>query len=362
MKKLICFIIIVIGTALPALSWSCTGITLNTINNEFVSARTVEFDNDSEAQLIVVPRHYSYQGNTSEHKQNGISWKTKYAYEGFNFYHQNYVLDGVNEKGLYAGLFLFLKTEYQKLTTQNRNRSLACWQLVSYILSNYSDIQDVKSNLPNVVVLPVKFREFDPFPPFHFKVTDKSGKSIVIEYIKGKLHIFDDLYGVITNAPRFDWQTTNLSNYPNLSNNSQLKIKLPHRTISTFGAGYGLQGLPGDYSSPSRFVRAVFFTQYAKQEKNVNDTVMNAFHILNAFDIPYGTVKEPHIVGQKGYEYTVLTDVVDQKNLSFYFKTYDNQDIKMLSLKDEDLNANQIKVINLEGKTSVHKLSTEGVT
>ncbi len=357
MKKLISFFVTVLSLMYCAHSWSCTGITLNTLNHAYITGRTLEFYNNLDTQLIVVPREMSFQGYTSEDKRNGITWKVKYAYAGFNFYHQKYVFEGVNEKGMYAGDYLFLTAKYKKYSPAERESSLASWQLVSYILSNFSDVGEVKKHLPDLTVLAIEYKRPRIFFPLHTKVTDKSGKSIVIEYIDGKLKIYDDPLGIITNAPSFDWQITNLTNYPNLTNSSIVKVKMSDQTLDTFGVGYGLKGLPGDYSSPSRFIRAAFFTRYAKKIKSPVQTVSYAFHILNAFDIPYGTVKEPAFIGADKYAYTSLTDVIDLQNLNIYFKTYKNQNIKMLNLNSEDLTAGKIQVINLAGKTQIENIS-----
>ena len=51
----------------------------------------------------------------------------------------------------------------------------------------------------------------------HFFIQDKTGKSIAVEPIRGKLKVTDAPLGVMTNAPTYDWHMTNLDNYINLS-------------------------------------------------------------------------------------------------------------------------------------------------
>src|SRR5208282_2216741 len=101
----------------------------------------------------------------------------------------------------------------------------------------------------------------------HYVVYDASGKSIVVEYTGGKLHVYDDPLGVITNSPAFDWQMTNLSNYVNFSMTNVPPVKLGPVTLEPFGQGSGMLGLPGDFTPPSRFVRAVAFSQSVFQAK-----------------------------------------------------------------------------------------------
>jgi choloylglycine hydrolase len=65
---------------------------------------------------------------------------------------------------------------------------------------------------------------------------------------------------VITNSPAFDWQMTNLHNYVNFSMTNVPPVKLGSVTLEPFGQGSGMLGIPGDFTPPSRFVRAVAFS------------------------------------------------------------------------------------------------------
>jgi choloylglycine hydrolase len=124
----------------------------------------------------------------------------------------------------------------------------------------------------------------------HFFIQDRSGKSIVVEPIDGTLKVHDAPLGVMTNAPTYDWHMTNLVVYINLSVKDVDTAKVGDVTLSAFGSGAGLLGLPGDFTPPSRFVRAVAFSQSAAPKATADDAVLSAFHILNQFDIPEGAV------------------------------------------------------------------------
>jgi choloylglycine hydrolase len=68
---------------------------------------------------------------------------------------------------------------------------------------------------------------------------------------------------------------------------------------------------------------------------------MQVFHILNSFDIPVGAART--VVEDKIHsDYTMLTTVRDSKNMRYYYKTYDDQNIKMVDLNAFDLNAKKI--------------------
>jgi choloylglycine hydrolase len=162
----------------------------------------------------------------------------------------------------------------------------------------------------------------------HFFLQDKSGKSLVVEPVDGTLKVHDAPLGVMTNAPTYDWHMTNLAAYINLSVKDIDFAKVGPVTLSAFGSGAGMLGLPGDFTPPSRFVRAVAFSQSAAPNATADDAVLSAFHILNQFDIPEGSV-----VNSPVDEITEWTSVADLKNLRWYFRTHSDQSIRMVDLK-----------------------------
>ena len=56
-----------------------------------------------------------------------------------------------------------------------------------------------------------------PLLQLHYAVHDAQGRSAVIEYVGGHLHIYDNPLGVVTNSPSFDWHQTNLRNFIHLA-------------------------------------------------------------------------------------------------------------------------------------------------
>ncbi|WP_176085636.1 choloylglycine hydrolase family protein [Martelella sp. HB161492] len=339
---------------------ACTGITLTAEDGAVVRARTMEFNVDLHASVIVVPHGLKRVGETPDGK-TGLSWNVKYASVGANPMGLPYLVDGVNEKGLSMGLFYFAQSaEYQPYDAADAGKTLASWQLGSYILDNFATVDEVKAALGNIVVAPVIFKQFNMVLPVHFVVTDASGKTIVIEYVGGKLQVSDDPIGVITNNPPFDWHMTNLQNYVNLGLDNVPPQKLGPVTINGLGQGTGLLGMPGDFTSPSRFVRAAIFSHGVEPSKTGDDAIFEAFHILNNFDIPRGVArdaeKDEH--GNLVADYTQWTSAVDTVNKRFYFRTYDNSDIRFVDLAKQDLDATSVKTWQMDGYEVAHELGT----
>ncbi len=208
------------------------------------------------------------------------------------------------------------------------------------------------------MLVPVIVEAIEQVAPVHFVVHDRSGKSAVIEPLNKSLKIYDNPLGVVTNSPTFDWHMTNLRNYVNLTATNVPPINLGGVTLAQFGQGSGLRGLPGDFTPPSRFVRAVAFSQSAIPSATAAQAVLQAFHILNNFDIPYGAVREAEN-GQTHAEATTWTSASDLKNLHWYFRTYDDQSIRSVDLAKALAAAHgQIRFIKMDRPQPVSDVST----
>ena len=337
---------------------ACTGILLTAEDGSVIHARTLEFAVDVNSEIIVIPRGYKRTGSTPDGKK-GLQWKAKYASVGANGVDLPFIFDGVNEKGLAVGLFYHPGTaKYMPYKSSDAAKTLAPWEFGSWILENFATVDEVKANVGKVVVPAVIFKAWGFSPPVHFIVTDVSGKSIVIEFLKGKLVVFDDPLGAITNSPSFDWHMTNLRNYINVSLKPVKALKLKNLTLESFGIGAGLHGIPGDFTPPSRFIRAVLFSQAAFTQKTGYDAVIEAFHILNNFDIPRGSAREEHKDehGNIMADYTVWTSAINLKTKKFYFRTYDNSQIRMIDLNKMNLNAKKIVKLPMAGKEKIKEL------
>ena len=330
-------------------TFACTGIQLKAKDGSIISGRTLEFALPLKLNTIFVPRGYEFKTKLDKNK-SGLNYTTKYAYIGATAFNDTSATDGLNEKGLSVGTFYFPGyAVYKNLNdVSDTTHLLSPTQFCNWIISQFASVDEVKKALTTVAIANVIPTGWEFVPPFHYIVYDKTGNSIVIEPLKSGLKVYDNPIGVITNSPTFDWHLTNLKNYINLSAISVESKNINNHILSAFGQGSGMLGLPGDFTPPSRFIRATVFSQLSVPAPSVNKTIEQAFHILNQFDIPAGTVKS--IQHDKTfYDYTVLTAVRDPQNLIFYYKTYDNSTIKKISLHDFNWDSKDIVTAPIEG-------------
>lgn len=335
MKKNIIAIMAVAATALAAaqLSFACTGITLRTSKGNTVTARTIEWAaSDMNSLYVVVPRGYTSQSMTPD-GATGMRFKTKYGYVGLAVEQSDFVTEGLNEKGLSAGLFYFPEYgKYEPYSKENASRSIADMQLVSYILGTCATVDEVKEAVSGIKIHPIDPRA----STIHWRFTEESGRQIVLEIIDQKCIFYENELGVLTNSPSLDWHLTNLNNYINLNSGKISERQLGRLDMKAIGGGTGLLGLPGDFTPPSRFIRAAFFQCSAPVKENTDDTVIQAFHILNNFDIPVGSQyapgeQQPEI--PSATQYTAASDLIGRK---IYWRTMHNSNIRCIDLSAID--------------------------
>jgi choloylglycine hydrolase len=344
-------IIIAASSDTPA----CTGITIKPKDGSIIFARTLEFGMDLKSNIIIVPRGKAFVG-TAPGDKPGLHWKTKYAMAGVNAFDLPVIVDGLNEKGLHVGLFYFPGfAKYQELNG-DYSKVLAPWELGGFLLGTCADAKEAVAAAKSVYVGAAVQKDMGMVPPVHFVVTDAGGTSVVLEYVGGELKVHANPFGVMSNAPTFDWHMTNLSNYVTMSDRNIGKFDLAGHEIKSLGQGSGMLGLPGDFTPPSRFVRAIAFSKSALPAEGAKDGVLQAFHILNQFDIPKGSARAED-KGKEISEYTLWTSAADLKNLRYYFRTFDNSRIRMVDLKAADMDASEIRTILMSGEEQIEDVS-----
>lgn len=323
---------------------ACTGLQHTSQDGAFINGRTIEFGPKIPLTGLFVPRGYKFIGSLPDNKP-GMTYVSKYAVIGGNVYARPAVIDGMNEKGLSAAAFYFPGyAKYNQVNNSNAKRALAPTEFVNWLLTQFADIKEVKAGLSRILIAPTAQPEWHGVPPFHYIVYDKSGKSLVIEPTEGKLVVFDNPIGVITNSPTFDWHLTNLSNFITLSPTNVPEKQIHGLKLQQFGQGNGLRGLPGDFTPPSRFVRAAFYSANILPAENSNKAVFEVFHLLNQFDIPYGAVRSV----DNEIDFTQATTVKDSSTLKYYFKTYLDQNIKSISMSGFDVNGKKLVHLDIE--------------
>ena len=246
---------------------ACTGITLQAKDGSVVVARTVDWHGDEmNSMYVIAPRGHTQTSLSPDGKMDGLKFTSVYGYVGLAVQIPDFVIDGTNEAGLSAGLFYFPDYgEYPKYNSGNKANSIADFELVAWMLSRFSTIEQIKDAIKNVTVTNI-----DPSAStVHWRITDATGKQVILEFINGEAHFYDSKVGAISNSPGYPWHITNLNNYINLVPGTVTPKKLDDLTLRSFGSDSGMLGLPGDFTPPSRFVRAALLSNNSVPELTI---------------------------------------------------------------------------------------------
>ncbi|MBE6229305.1 MAG: choloylglycine hydrolase family protein [Bacteroidales bacterium] len=316
---------------------ACTGIGLMAKDGGYVMARTMEWAGPYVPYgRVVIPRGERIVSYTPQGK-NGLEFTAKYGVAGIAPQQKEFIIEGLNEKGLQAGLFYFPKFgKYVPYNPQNNAGTLADMQFVTWVLGSFATIDEVKEALQEIDVVSIAVG--GDSSTVHWRIGEPGGRQVVLEFINGEAQFHENPVGVFTNGPEFSWHLSNLSNYINLYPGVAKSQKWGDFEITSIGGGSGALGLPGDMTSPSRFIRIAYFKATAPQLENSYRTVLQAFHILNNFDIPIG-IEHPLGEVPDVPSATPCTSASDLKELKLYYRTTYNSTIRCIDLKSIDFDS-----------------------
>ena len=133
---------------------ACTGISMFSADGSYFQARTIEWAGTNlNSMYVVVPRNFSQTSFTPK-GANGMTFISKYGYIGLAVHEKEFIAEGLNEAGLSAGLFYFPNFgSYQLYDEKYNSTTIADLQLVSWILSQFATVDEVKANINKVRVV-----------------------------------------------------------------------------------------------------------------------------------------------------------------------------------------------------------------
>lgn len=355
---------------------ACTGITLHTVDQQMVQARTMEWGlGPLDSRLVVSPRQFEYESVMPD-GQAGKTWTARFGFVGISYTDNRfapeqtaqpadasdasptlqskvpatvqtplyeatrYIAEGMNEAGLSVGVYYF--PFYGSLVSYRpplRNGSITDLDVARYLLSQFKSVEEIKEAINDIRIVPSTLLKNGKAPATaHWRIADKNGKTVVLEITtKGDVHFYNASCGVITNAPDYPWQLKNLNNYINLKPGNAAPQRFGDYQTFSFGVGTGAIGLPGDITPPSRFVRAAFYVKTAPDYQTRDEAVRGAFHMLNNFDHPIGMVyDDPSKIPEDLQTSTLWTTASDLSGGIFYYKTRLDSAVKSVDLKQID--------------------------
>ena len=301
----------------------CTAIFDNRCGAFF--GRTLDLEYSLGEEVVICPKSYSLP------LRHIAEYDRKFAILGACILREGYPLfyDGMNEKGVAAAALNFPVSA--KYSDSNKGKlNLASFELIPYLLGTCESLDEVRCVLENLNITSDSFSSELAPSPLHWIFADKGG-SITVECTAGGLNVHENPVGVLTNEPSFDYQLMRLADYSNLDSFPPQNRLCEDFLPSPYSRGLGAFGLPGDFSSASRFVRAVFVKNHISASGA--DSVRRFFHLMNSVFVPRGCV-----ITDEGREVeTVYTSCIDLESLIYHYTTYENSKIRSVRLWDFDL-------------------------
>src|SRR5271156_4230370 len=330
---------------------ACTSMIFKAEDGTRIYARTMEWGaSDLKSEMMLVPRAIAFSSALGDGK-TGAAWKNQYGFVGVNAAGLAYATDGMNEAGLTVGALFFPGfAKYQEVKADELATTVGNVDLVNYILSNFKTVDEVRQALPKIRVVRNADieKEFGTPLPLHHIVSDATGASIVIEYMDGQLSVTDNKVGAMTNSPGYDWHLLNLRNYANLTPQAARPHSIDGVSLAPFGAGSGMLGLPGDFTPPSRFIRAVAFVHTMEPVKDATEGVSAASTMLNNFDIPRGLVREGKSEDDSILGYTQWSVIADTRHKVYYYWTMYDRRMRSVDFSKLDFNAKKVSSFPLD--------------
>ena len=327
----------------------CTAISLSAQNHYF--GRNLDLEYSYEESVVITPRNYNF----SFRHQNPLP--THHAIIGMAYICYNYPLyyDATNEVGLsMAGLNFPADAYYFPSRTSYDN--ITPFELIPWVLCQCETIGEACLLLEKTNILAESFSHDLPLSPLHWMISDKTG-SLTVESTKKGLSVYTNPVGVLTNSPTFDMQLFHLNNYMNLSNTAPENHFSNALKLRQYSNGMGALGMPGDWSSQSRFVKVAFLNANAVCEDSEEDCINQFFHILDTVSHPRGCVvmnptHNPHDTKNLStrpdcapnkpstkYEITLYSSCCNTEKGIYYYKTFHNNQISAVDLRRENLDS-----------------------
>lgn len=325
MKKLIIFSFFLFACSAAAYeSSACTRVVYLGPAGTVITGRTMDWKVEIPTNLYIFPRGMHRAGADSG---NTIHWTSRYGSLVASGYDMG-TSEGINEKGLVVNLLYLPETEYTLPGDNRPVMGISIW--AQYVLDNFATVSQAVQQLGKQ-----EFRIDAPAMPggekstMHMAISDTTGNSAILEYIDGKLNIYEGRkYQVMTNAPAYNYQ---------------LKMNEYWEQIG------GLRMLPGTNKSPDRFARASFYTDAVLKTSDELTAVEAVLSVMRNVSVPLGisTPDSPEISS------TRWRSISDQKNMVYYFEATQSLGIFWVDLKKADFSAGaHVKKLDLsEGQT-----------
>ncbi len=298
----------------------CTAISL--CGKHHVFGRTLDLERSYGEVVAITPRkaplRFLHEGVREEHfALLGVAC----VREGVALYY-----DAINDAGLaMAALNFPVSAVYH--APRRGACNVASFELIPYVLSRARSVVEAKRLLQGVCVTKDAFSAELPPSPLHWMIADRE-RALVVESVAEGVRLYDDPFSVLANEPPFSYHAARMSEILHLSPSPVPEATFGGVPLCALSRGTGAVGLPGDFSSPSRFLRAAFAAAYTECGASEREEVARFFHVADTVSVPYGVVRAEDGAPVR----TVYTACGCTDTQTYYTATYERRALHAVSL------------------------------
>ncbi len=305
----------------------CTAVCMDL--GSFYFGRTLDVDRDYGQRVAIAPRNFDYRFTGAP------QMSAKFAVIGMAKVEKGYPLffDAINEKGLCMAGLRFPSFSCKGIISSSKT-AVAPFEFIPFVLSTCDSVQEAEILLKYIELVDVAFSENLPITPLHWIISDRH-YSLTVESTEKELYVYKNEVGVLTNSPKWPMQMFNLNNYKSLTTKPPQNTFSNNISLKNYSFGLGALGLPGDLSSMSRFVRAVYYKYNIVADKNPET---DFFRVINTCFQPKGLTQTEDCV----FEYTAYTSCCNADRGVYGYRTYDDENLRRIDMHDFDLDSSTL--------------------
>ena len=224
---------------------------------------------------------------------------------------------GLSEAGVSCDEQTLIGTQYAAKT--NTPHDLEASYFCQWVLGTSTSVHEVKQALLNGSTVVVGDAITNDSNGQHWSVRDKTGASIVVEYIHGTPRVYDDGndegvtgFGIMTNEPQWPWHVANVQHY------------MWKQTMARSATV-----IPGNYYPDERFLRIHLIKSGLPTPASHGAAMMQAVHVLNTITVPMGAqMGTDSGAGEGQGDHTLFGVIYDHANSTMYFRSVTNQNLQ----------------------------------
>lgn len=302
----------------------CTAVSFE--RNRRYFGRNLDLEGSFGEGVVIAPRNLQFDFRCEGRRSRNFAMIGMAIVQGG----MPLYFDAINEFGLgMAGLNFPKNAVY--LEKKEGKRNVTPFEIIPYVLGGCKSLAEARKLLEEVNLVNIPFSEQLPLTPLHWMISD-GRESLVAEPTAEGLKLYDDPVGIMTNNPPFPMQMNRLCDFLSLTA-EEPAARFGQGIVCNYSRGMGSVGLPGDFASAGRFVKAAFVREFLITGNEAEDDVNGFFRILESVAVPRGCMR----LREGVFEETVYSSCCDLEEGIYYYTTYQNPSVHAVKLRGTDL-------------------------